>query len=222
MHPVNIYYTVTAFIFLAALLAVGYGLSRRHRTESTHDFAVASRQMGAPRMVLMNIATYLSAVSLIGFTGYGYTSGFALLAFFFGTILGHLPLALVARRLHSWNVSSIAEFIGQRHNSTMLRAWFGLIFIVIYTVYLMLNLVGVGVLLHSVAGLPVWLSELVVLLALMGYVALGGMRVTSLINSVQAVVIIVVVVGGAAIALGVAGGFGALFEQVRSVNATLL
>lgn len=222
MESVNVYYAVSSLVFLAALLLVGYWLSRRQRVVSTHDFAVASRQMNAPRMVLMNIATYLSAVSLIGFTGYGYASGFALASFFFGTILGHLPLSLVARRLHSWHVSSIPEFVGQRYNSTMLRGWFGLIFIAIYTVYLMLNLVGVGVLLHSVAGLPIWLSELVVLLALMAYVALGGMRVTSLINSVQAVVILVVVTGGALIAIGTAGGFLALLDNVRAIDPTLL
>ena len=218
----NVYYAVSALVFLASLLGVGYALSRRHQITSTHDFAVASRQMGAPRMVLMNIATYLSAVSLIGFTGYGYTSGFALLSFFFGTVLGHLPLSLVAKRLHAWHVSSMPEFMGERYHSTMLRGWFGLVFIAIYTVYLMLNLVGVGVLLHSVAGLPIWLSELVVLIALMGYVAFGGMRVTSLVNSVQAVIILIVVLGGAAIAIGVAGGLGSFINEVHSVKPILL
>ncbi|MQA81784.1 MAG: hypothetical protein GEV10_25480 [Streptosporangiales bacterium] len=222
MENVNAYYTVSALVFFVLLLVIGFLLSRRHRSESTHDFAVASRQLGAPRLVLMNIATYLSAVSLIGFTGYGYASGFAMISFFFGTILGHFPLALVSKKLHQWHVSSIPEFVGARYKSYSMRAWFGMVFVAIYTLYLMLNLVGVGVLLNSVAGLPVWLSELIILVALIGYVALGGMRVTSLINSVQAVVILVVVLLGAGIAVATAGGFGALLDDVRAVDPTLL
>ncbi|HEX7162614.1 MAG TPA: sodium:solute symporter family protein [Trebonia sp.] len=222
MSSINGYYATTALLFLFVLLLAGYLLSRRQRARTTADFAVASRQLGAPRLVLMNVATYLSAVSLIGFTGYGYASGFALLSFFFGTILGHLPLAVVSRRLHEWKVNSLPEFFGQRYGNTYLRNWFAIIFICIYTMYLMLNLVGVAVLLNSVAGLPAWLSELVVLVALLTYVALGGMRTTSLINSVQAAVILVVVIGGAIWAIALAGGFGSFFGQVRAVSPVLM
>ncbi|MQA86145.1 MAG: hypothetical protein GEV03_16310 [Streptosporangiales bacterium] len=222
MKDLNIYITVAFFVWMAVLLGGGTYLARKAAARSTGDFAVAGGSLGPVRLIGMNLATYVSAVTLIGFSGYAYASGFALWGLFFGTLVGYLPLALIGKRLQKARHNTLSEYLGHRYGSSVVRAWFGLAFAAVYTLFLMLQLVGISVLMQTLAGLPGWLVSLVVIAVLTVYVAIAGMPVVSLLDSLQALIIFGAVILAGIIAVVLAGGFGDLFQQARAIDPALL
>ena len=86
-HFASIDYIVFG-LTVCASLTIGLGLSRagRHRTESTSEFLMAGRSMKSVPIALSLLASFLSAVTILGFPSevyfYGVQYAIGVLAYF--------------------------------------------------------------------------------------------------------------------------------------------
>jgi SSS family solute:Na+ symporter len=119
---------LVAFItYSVFILGVGVWGFRKGSFEA---YAVAERGMGLYLATSAFIATFLSAVSIIGVSGYASITGWAAASFTcYGYALGWVLLVVAGKRLHRARLNTVPEFLGARYESGGLRAFAALIVI---------------------------------------------------------------------------------------------
>ena len=148
---------LTAFIaYSIFILCVGvWGF----RKKSFDAYAVADRSMGLGLATTAFVATFLSAVTIIGVSGYASMYGWSAAAFTcYGYALGWVLLVVAGKRLHRARLNTVPEFLGARYESGGLRAFAALIVISLYSVTLVVQLLAVGITMNTLIGLDVTFS----------------------------------------------------------------
>ena len=112
---------LTAFIVYSLIILGGGGWG--YRKKSFEAYAVAERSMGLGLATTAFVATFLSAVTIIGVSGYASINGWAAAAFTcYGYALGWVLLVVAARRLYDVRLTTVPEFLGVRYEYKGLRA----------------------------------------------------------------------------------------------------
>jgi Na+(H+)/acetate symporter ActP len=167
-----------------ATVAIGaYGL-RLART--TSDLLVASREVSPTWNAAAIGGEYLSAASFLGVAGLVLRHGLDVLWYPVGFAAGYLALLLfVAAPLRRSGAFTLPDFCQLRLRSGALRKLATAFVIVIGWLYLVPQLRGAGLTLHTVAGRPYLVGVLLVGLVVTANVALGGMRAITLVQAFQ-------------------------------------
>jgi Na+/proline symporter len=146
------------------------------RKGSFEAYAVAERTMGLGLATSAFVATFLSAVTIIGVSGYASINGWSAAAFTcYGYALGWVLLVVAARRLHRARLDTVPQFLGARYESAGLRAFAALIVIGLYSITLVVQLLAVGITMNTLIGLDTTFSILVVGVIFVSYTMLGGL-----------------------------------------------
>lgn len=170
--------------YLIAMIAIGFASGRQQRT--TEDLWVAGRRFGTFTMVLglmaavMHGGSILSGVALAGAVG-----GVATLPFM-SFALGFLVILLFfARKLRETGGFTLSDFMGQRFDSTSLRAFSAVVIAVSSIVYLIAQIRGMGFILEALLGIPFATAMTLGTALFVFYVALGGMLAVIWTNIAQ-------------------------------------
>ena len=189
---------VNGFFLMASI--VGYAvIGLLCRTSSYNEYYIAGRRIPAPFNGMATAADWMSAASFIGLTGLLVADGFVGdgvhpggLAYILGWTGGFCLLGfLFAHKLNASATITLAQLLGLRFNSLVVRwiaAWGA---VLCSSVYLVAQIYGVGLVASMLSGLT---FELGVFMALGGILLcsfLGGMRAVTWTQVVQCVVIVV-------------------------------
>jgi SSS family solute:Na+ symporter len=165
---------LTAFI-VYSLIILGVGVWG-YRKKSFEAYAVAERSMGLGLATTAFVATFLSAVTIIGVSGYASINGWAAAAFTcYGYALGWVLLVVAARRLYDVRLTTVPEFLGVRYESKGLRAFAALTVIALYSITLVVQLLAIGITMNTLIGTGVTFSILLVGVIFVSYTMLGGL-----------------------------------------------
>jgi Na+/proline symporter len=199
--------TVYLLAFLTySLLILGVGLWGYRRT-SLSSFAVAERKMGLVVSTGTFMATFVSAVTVIGVSGYASRYGWSAAAFScYGYALGWILLVLAAGRLHRTKLTTVPEFFYKRYHSTALRVFAAGTIILMYSLVLMVQLMAMGVTLSTLAGIGTSLAIFIVGAVFVSYTMLGGLAAVIRTDLVQVVLLGGGVVLAACIVIARTGG----------------
>jgi len=198
---------------------IALGLIIGRRVKGTSDFFVARRQLGPGLMFSTMLAANIGAGSTVGATSVGYSGGLAAFWWVGAAAIGSLGLAFwigpaMRREAAKHDLKTVGDYLEYRY-SPAIRAtvavllWIGSIFI------LAGQLVAIGSILETVAGLPSAFGCAVGGIVITTYFAAGGLLSSARVNVVQ----LAVKLGGFAIAvplaLGTVGGWSG-FTRVRT------
>jgi len=195
---------------------IAFGLALGRRVTSTSDFFVARRQLGPGLIFSTMLAANIGAGSTVGATSVGYSGGIAAFWWVGSAAIGSIGLALwigpaMRREAAAHDLRTVGDYLEYRY-SPSIRAidaallWIGSIFI------LAGQLVAIGSILETVAGLQSALGCAIGGLVITTYFAAGGLLSSARVNVVQ----LAVKLGGFAIALPLAlGTFGGWNELTR-------
>src|SRR5687768_13932440 len=112
MTEVNPYYLGFFVFYLLALL--GVGIWAHGRTKNVMDFWVFGQKMGGQLATWSLVANFISAVSVIGFTGAVYAGGYSLMTHtILGLMLGLSGLYFVAAKIRTMNVLTFPDLIAR-------------------------------------------------------------------------------------------------------------
>jgi cation/acetate symporter len=177
--------SLTAIGLLIAA-TVGIGLFGLRISRTTSDFYVASRAV-SPRWNASAISgEYLSAASFLGVAGLILVHGADMLWFSVGYTAGYLMLlVLIAAPLRRSGAYTLPDFAEIRFESVAVRKLCSALVFGIGTLYLLPQLQGAGLTLHTVTGAPTWVGALVVALIVVTNVAAGGMRSITFVQAFQ-------------------------------------
>ena len=126
-------------------------------------------------------------------------------------------LALVARRLHQTDVITVPEFFRVHYGSRELQCVYGVIFMLVYILYLVSQYKGFGTVASAVFDIPYPLAVGMVYLFIL-YTTLGGYRSvvrTDVFNLILLVLGLAVICGTI---LSRAGGLSALLTQAGQIS----
>lgn len=209
--------TVTAFAFLG-LWQSG------NRSTSLEDYMVSRNQIGTGMALATIVASAMGAWILFSPPEVGAGSGIAGVV---GYCLGQaVPSALFAfmgtriRFLMPYG-HSLNEYVLHRFGNAMYVLTLGIIVFYMF-VYLAAELTAIAKAVELMAGIPLWLTALLVITAVFAYTTIGGLGATIFTDAIQFLVVVPLLLLSFGIAVFALGGWGAAISPVTQTAPELL
>ena len=214
------------FLVIYVGLMVLFGVIGRRRVLHADDFATARGGYGPLFLALAFAATTASGATFLGIPGLAYQAGlpslWLLIGYPVGTYLGvFICLRLVSRGGDQFGSRSIPEYLGNRYDSEAVRL-IAAVFSLLLLTYLAGQLIAAIVMFEQMLGLSAPWALGITLLVLLLYVELGGSHADILTDGFQGAVMLLLAAGLGVlffIGYGVDGGFPALLDRLRALDA---
>jgi len=188
-------------LYLVSMLVIGYIAKRAQRDESLSDFYLAGRSLGTVVLLLTLYATQYSGNTVLGYPGEAYRLGFAWImsvSFMMSIVVAYLPFAPALHRLAKRHgFVTPGDFLDYRFGSPALSYLANAVLVVSIGNYLLAQFMAMG---HMVAGfsgnaIPYWVGVVVLVLVIVIYETLGGLRAVAWTDFIQCVLLFLGVVG---------------------------
>ncbi|MFJ9677670.1 cation acetate symporter [Streptomyces sp. NPDC101194] len=185
---------ITLFaVFVAATLGITVWAGRQ--TKSASDFYAGGRQFTAFQNGLAVSGDYMSAASFLGIAGAIALFGYDGFLYSIGFLVAWLvALLLVAEPLRNSGRYTMGDVLAYRMRQRPIRTASGVSTIVVSIFYLLAQMAGAGVLVSLLLGITSDAGKILIV-ALVGvlmivYVTIGGMKGTTWVQMVKAVLLI--------------------------------
>ncbi|MFR5048600.1 MAG: sodium:solute symporter family protein [Faecalispora sporosphaeroides] len=203
---------------LYSIVLLIVGKSRTQQQNTLRHFYLGNRQLSLFRSTLTFIGTWISAATILGFTGNVFESGLAPLLYsvvpwFFGAFL----LQMISGRLYDCDVLTIPELVGKKYGSKWLQILFALVMMVTYTLYIIIHIKGFGLVASGLFNIPYNVATLMIYLFIL-YSTFGGYRAVTRIDVAHILLLTVGTVSVYLLVVGQAGGFSELFQKAGEVS----
>lgn len=182
----------TAFGLFAAIVGVTLVITylAARQTHTTSEFYTAGGGLTGWQNGLAIAGDYMSAASFLGIAGTIALSGFDGFFYSIGFLVAYLVvLYLVAEPLRNLGKYTMADMIAARFADRNVRGVAAINTITICIFYMIAQMVGAGTLIKLLLGLDYEKSVLIVGVLMTVYVVFGGMRATSWVQIVKAVLL---------------------------------
>jgi len=218
---VNPFYLGAFILYLGVVLSIG--LWAYTRTRDVMDFWVFGQGMGPVLATWSLVANFVSSVSVIGFIGAVYVGGYALMTeVILGLMLGMAALYAVVGFVRRLNVLTFPDLIARVTGFEIARPVAGSVLLISGWLYLIMQLVGAGLLVTAITGVPyqymVWVIGLVFIL----YTVMGGLvsvAWTDLLQGILMVFAVFLALGYMATDLG---GISSINEAFGALDSALV
>lgn len=220
------------FLSMAAymLLVVGIGIYYGKKNQTTDDYFIGGRNLGAWVTAMSAEASDMSSWLLMGLPGLAYLKGFGEAGWTaIGLIIGtYLNWKLVASRLRKYtevsnNSITIPDFFSNRFRDekNILMIISSILIIVFFTVYTASGFAACGKLFASVFNYPYVPTMIICGIVIVLYTSIGGFSAASTTDLIQGLlmsfaIIIVLFVGTVK-----AGGVGVVIDHAKSLPGYL-
>jgi cation/acetate symporter len=172
-------------LFVISTLVITWWAAKRTRT--TKDFYAAGRSITGLQNGLALSGDYMSAASFLGIAGLVSTKGYDGLIYSVGWLVGWpIIMFLISEPLRNLGKYTFADVVAFRLKQRPIRAAAaaGSLFVVL--MYLIAQMVGAGVLIKLMFGLPFELAIVVTGALMICYVLFGGMIATTWVQIIKA------------------------------------
>jgi Na+/proline symporter len=201
---------IATVIYLVTCIAIGIWSSTKKVVKAS-DFFLAGHSFGPLILSLTMMATVFSAWFILGHQGTMWTLGFPYIAHFM-----HVPLLALSGAIFFPRLWAICRRNGYITPSELYGEYFGGDFIrilvvvvaVLYAIpYVALQLRGAGFVFNTLSGgeIPVVTGSIVLGIAVILYVFLGGLRATAITDTIQGILLLAAAVILAVVTLSVVG-----------------
>lgn len=221
---VKVPFTNWIFFVLYAMAMMFIGYLGYRKTKTGQAFSIANQQL--PLWVTMPLfgAAFASAASFLGYTGFAYRHGWAVITvFLLGCAGGWLLLqifSLKLRRNVAWH--SYADMMAARFESPFLRGWMATFNIAYMMIFISISMIGAGKILRVFLGLDYHAGVLLLWVVFMVYTISGGMFSVGWANVIQWIVMLMVAVVVSVGGLSLTGGISNLNASLANISPSLL
>ncbi len=209
--------TVASFTLLGLLQA------SRH-TISLEDYLVSRNRVGTPMAVATIVASAMGAWILFSPPEVGATSGIAgIVGYCIGQATPAAMLAFLGTRMRFLmpNGHSLNEYVLYRFGQTMYLLTLGIGVFYMF-VYLAAELTAIAKAVELMAGVPLWLTALLVITGVFIYTVVGGLEASIFTDALQFVVIVPLLLISFGVAVVALGGWGTAIAPVTQSSPELL
>ena len=175
--------------FVGLTLGITYWAAKQ--TASAADFYSAGGGITGFQNGLAIAGDYMSAASFLGISGLVYTSGYDGLIYSVGWLVGWpIVTFLIAEQLRNLGKFTFADVTSIRLGQTEIRIQAACGSLVTVAFYLIAQMVGAGKLIQLLFGLEYWMAVVLVGGLMMIYVTFGGMKATTWVQIIKAVLLL--------------------------------
>ena len=175
--------------FVALTLGITYWAAKQ--TASAADFYSAGGGITGFQNGLAIAGDYMSAASFLGISGLVYTSGYDGLIYSVGWLVGWpIVTFLIAEQLRNLGKFTFADVASFRLRADEIRILAACGSLVTVAFYLIAQMVGAGKLIQLLFGLDYWMAVVLVGGLMMIYVTFGGMKATTWVQIIKAVLLL--------------------------------
>ncbi|MEQ5837854.1 cation acetate symporter [Paraburkholderia acidicola] len=179
------------YVFLFVPIAVYAVIGLLSRTSDLVEYYVAGRRVPSAFNGMATAADWLSAASFIGLAGSLYATGYDGLAYMMGWTGGYCLVAfLLAPYVRKLARYTIADFLGTRFSSNLVRGLAALAAILCSFVYLVAQIQGVGLIATRFIGVDFAVGIFCGLAGILVCSFLGGMRAVTWTQVAQYIILI--------------------------------
>lgn len=196
----TVLYLVYFCVYSLAILFIGK--SSFGESDSISKFFIGERKTGLRRLFFTFVGTWISAATILGFTGNVYQNGTATIAvtvipWFIGTLM----LYAISDRLYDHDILTIPQLIRNEYNSPLLQALSAVLMSAGYILYLVMQIKGFGIAAANLLNIDYKVAVFLVYLFIL-YSTFGGFNSVSktdacnlIMLSVSIAVVYFVIVG---------------------------
>ncbi|HYD69172.1 VC_2705 family sodium/solute symporter, partial [Azospirillum sp.] len=183
---------VIGYLFLFLTLGVYAFIGVISRTAQLSEYYVAGRRVPAFYNGMATGSDWMSAASFIGMAGTLYALGYDGLAFVLGWTGGYVLVAvLLAPYLRKFGQYTVPDFLGARYGGNFPRLLGVVVLITASFVYVVAQIVGVGIIASRFLGISFEIAVFVGLAGILVCSMLGGMRAVTWTQVAQYIILIV-------------------------------
>jgi sodium/proline symporter len=171
---INAFYLGTFVVYL--LIVLGIGAWGYTQTADVSDFWVYGKELGPWLATWSYVANFVSAVSVIGFIGAVYGGGYSILTgIVLGLMLGVSGLYFVVHKVRELNHVTFPDIIAELTGREWARPVAAVPLLANAWVYLIMQLVGAGLLVTTITGVPYEYMIWVIGFVFIAYTVMGGL-----------------------------------------------
>ncbi|HYH18523.1 MAG TPA: sodium:solute symporter family protein [Azospirillum sp.] len=183
---------IIGYLFLFLTLGVYAFIGIISRTAQLSEYYVAGRRVPAFYNGMATGSDWMSAASFIGMAGTLYALGYDGLAFVLGWTGGYVLVAvLLAPYLRKFGQYTVPDFLGARYGGNFPRLLGVVVLITASFVYVVAQIVGVGIIASRFLGISFEIAVFVGLAGILVCSMLGGMRAVTWTQVAQYIILIV-------------------------------
>ncbi|MBR1456470.1 MAG: sodium/proline symporter [Oscillospiraceae bacterium] len=227
MTAANVFIIIAIVIYLVGMLAIGVAYSKRNKTSS--DFYLGGRKLGPVVVAMSTEASDMSSWLLMGVPGLAYFCGLAdatwtVIGLAVGTYLNWL---IVAKRLRKYSAMldaiTIPDFFSHRFRDTsgLIEGIAAVVIIVFFVPYTASGFAACGKLFTNLFDINYMTAMIISAAVIVAYCAMGGFTAASVTSLIQSIVMTIALVVVLVFGIHVAGGWGAVVANARTVPGYL-
>ncbi len=163
------------YFVLYTFFILWFGKSGFNKTRSSRDFYIANGSLGLFTSIATFGGTWFSAASMLGLTGSIYAFGYSAIIYsVIGWFFGAFLIVILANKFKEYSVSTVPEFFKIRYDSKFLQASGGLLIVICYIFYIVIQIKGFGIIMTKLLDIPYSLAIFLVYLFIL-YTTFGGL-----------------------------------------------
>ncbi|MBC8791351.1 MAG: cation acetate symporter [Tagaea sp. CACIAM 22H2] len=183
---------ILGYLFIFLTIGVYALIGILSRTAEVSEYYVAGRSVPALYNGMATGADWMSAASFIGMAGSLYFGGYDGLAFVLGWTGGYVLVSiLMAPYLRKFGQFTVPDFCGARYGGNAARTLAVIILISASFVYVVAQIVGVGIITSRFLGLDFKVACFVGLIGILVCSMLGGMKAVTWTQVAQYIILII-------------------------------
>ncbi len=207
-----------AYFCAYSLILLVIGKSSLRTGATPRDYFICERRVGLVPCVCTFAGTWVSAITILSLTGSVYEDGLAVLLYsVIPWFAGAFLLAMVTRRLYRCGAITVPEFFRLRYGSRALQLVYGAVSMLVYTLYLVSQYKGFGMVASEVFDIPYSMAVAMVYLFVI-YTTFGGYRSVVRTDVFNLVLLSVSVAALCGMLIARCGGLAALYESAGQVS----
>ncbi|TAD87124.1 MAG: cation acetate symporter [Alphaproteobacteria bacterium] len=180
------------YLYMAATIGVYAFIGIISRTGEMSEYYVAGRKVPAFYNGMATAADWMSAASFIGMAGSFYLLGYNGLAFALGWTGGFVLVAvLMAPFLRKFGQYTVPDFLGARFGGNVARLIGVVVLITASFVYVVAQIVGVGIIASRFLGMAFEIAVFVGLVGILVCSMMGGMKAVTWTQVAQYIILII-------------------------------
>lgn len=212
--------------YLLLMIVIGFQFSKTNT--STDDFYLGGRKLGPFVTAMSAEASDMSSWLLMGLPGVAYLTGvcdaaWTAIGLAAGTWLNWFFVSKKIRR-YSQQIGAITipDFFSRRyHDKNMLNCIAAVIIVIFFIPYTASGFAACGKLFSTLFGVDYMTAMVVCAVIIVAYTALGGFLAASTTDLIQSIVMTVALITVVFYSGHMAGGFGAVIENAKSLPGYL-
>ena len=183
---------IIGYLFITLTIGVYAYIGILSRTMQVSEYYVAGRRVPAIYNGMATGSDWMSAASFIGMAGSLYALGYGGLAFILGWTGGYMLVAvLIAPFLRKFGQYTVPDFLGVRYGGNFARLIGVAILITASFVYVVAQIVGVGIITQRFLDVSFTVAVFVGLAGILVCSMMGGMRAVTWTQVAQYIVLII-------------------------------